>query len=244
MHDFLTGLQFLTRIRIANQTEWSAESFGRSVRYFPLIGGIIGLLLVAVNVLLSPYLPAAVVAAIVITWEIILTGGLHGDGLMDTADGVFSGRNRDRMLEIMKDSRVGANGVMAFGILLLLKWTMLTELVTAERNIALFVMPIFSRFAMVIGITLFPYARPDGIGKAFAQYAGRTALIVAALFTIVVTAYMGISAFISLGAVLVFTMVFCRYITQLLGGLTGDIYGAITELSELVTLLVYLIVRL
>ena len=81
VHDFLTGLQFLTRINLARQTSWSPESFGRSVRYFPLVGVIIGMILASLNLLASSYLPSTVLAALLITLEIILTGGLHGDGL-------------------------------------------------------------------------------------------------------------------------------------------------------------------
>ena len=240
VHDFLTGLQFLTRINLARQTSWSPESFGRSVRYFPLVGVIIGMILASLNLLAGSYLPSTVLAALLITLEIILTGGLHGDGLMDTADGIFSARTRERMLEIMKDSRVGANGVMAFCLFVLVKWSLLMELPAAERTLALLVMPVLSRFAMVMGITLFPYARPDGIGKAFAQYAGRKALYIAALLTAGIIIFCGKAAWISMAAIILFAILFGHYVTNLLGSLTGDIYGAITELSGVIVLMVYI----
>jgi adenosylcobinamide-GDP ribazoletransferase len=241
LQDFLTGLQFLTRLKFSHQTTWSPEIFGRSVRYFPLIGAIIGLSLVAVNIILGKHLPPNVLAVILIAVEIIITGGLHGDGLMDTADGIFSGRNRERMLEIMKDSRVGANGVMAFCLVVLLKWSLLMDMTPTHLITALFIMPVVSRFSMVVGITCFPYARPDGMGKAFAQYAGKKALLVAAVITGILVFLAGKFAFAGLAAALVFTLLFGKYVTGILGGLTGDAYGAITELSELVILFVFLI---
>lgn len=247
LQDFLTGLQFLTRLKVSHQTNWSPEIFGRSVRYFPLIGTIIGLALVVVNLFLGKHVPPNVLAVILITTEIVITGGLHGDGLMDTADGIFSGRNRERMLEIMKDSRVGANGVMAFCLVVLLKWSLLMDMTPSHLTAALFIMPVVSRFAMVVGITCFPYARPDGMGKAFAQYAGKKALFIAAFLTGVLvllcaTVFLaGKPALAALAAVLVFIVLFGNYVKGILGGLTGDTYGAITELSEIVVLFVFLI---
>lgn len=241
MQDFFTGLQFLTRIRVVEQTDWSLERFGNSVKYFTLIGAIIGLILAGLNYILSQFLPQHVLAAVIVMSEIIITGGLHCDGFMDTADGVFSGRSRERMLEIMKDSRVGANGVMAFGLLLLLKYSLIIDMTPTMLTTALVVMPVIGRLAMVISITSFPYARPDGMGKAFAEYAGRNALFVAAIIALVIIIPFGLQAVISAGAAIMFGMVAARYFAKVLGGLTGDTYGAVTELTELIALLVFVI---
>ncbi|WP_425060753.1 Adenosylcobinamide-GDP ribazoletransferase [Sporomusa carbonis] len=241
MKDFFTGLQFLTRIRVIKQTEWSPESFGRSVKYFTLIGTVIGLILAGLNYVLSQFFPQHVLAAIIVVAEIVLTGGLHCDGLMDTADGVFSGRSRERMLEIMKDSRVGANGVVAFGILLLLKYSLIVDMTPTMLPAALVVMPVAGRMAMVISITSFPYARPDGMGKAFAQYAGRTTLVIAAVIALLIVASLGIQASVSAGAAVLMGVLAARYLTNVLGGLTGDTYGAVTELTELAALLIFVI---
>ncbi len=247
MQDFITGLQFLTRIRIARQTEWSPESFGRSVKFFPLIGGILGMVLLACYhvmegylPLLGVYLPPHVLTTLLVMATIVLTGGLHCDGFMDTMDGIFSGRSRERMLEIMKDSRVGANGVVAFMLYILLKWSLLIDVSPVSLPTALFVMPVVARLAMVIGITTFPYARPEGIGKAFAQYADSRTLLIAAAFTLLLIVPLGKQAIICSIVGILFAMGFARYVTKLLGGLTGDVYGAITDLTELVVLLVYL----
>jgi len=247
MKDFFIGLQFLTRIRLITQTEWSLESFGKSVKYFPLIGLVIGSILSLFAYFFIFYLPTQsilipnhVITTALLILSIFITGGLHCDGFMDTMDGVFSGRSRDRMLEIMKDSRVGANGVTAFTMLFLSKWSLLLDMPPENLVTALFVMPIISRLGMVMGITLFPYARPDGMGKAFAQYADKKSLMIAILSTFIFVVPLGIISIISMIIVAIFTILFCKYITNVLGGLTGDVYGALTELSEVLVLVVFL----
>ncbi|MEN6413632.1 MAG: adenosylcobinamide-GDP ribazoletransferase [Veillonellales bacterium] len=246
MKAFITGLQFLTRIRIANQTDWAPEEFGRSVKYFPLVGGVIGLILVAVNYLLDVYLPLLgvaipphVFATILAAMPILLTGGLHCDGFMDTMDGILSGRPSERMLEIMKDSRVGASGVTAFFLLFFFKWSILMDISPSLLPLALFTMPVLARLAMVIGITCFPYARPEGMGKAFANFANRKTLYWAICFTAVLIVPIGIRAIISAVPVLLLALLFARYSSRLLGGLTGDVYGAISELAEVLVLLTF-----
>lgn len=247
MKHFITGLEFLTRIHLSKQSQWSPESFGRSVKFFPLIGGILGILLVMINHFFTEYLPFTgfympphVLTTLLIVANIILTGGLHCDGLMDTMDGIFSGRSRERMLEIMKDSRIGANGVMAFVLLIILKWSLIMDISPLSLPSALLIMPVLGRFAMVMGITIFPYARPDGIGKAFAEYAGKYTLYIGLFLTLLVIIPVGKQAILSLAIVSICAMLFARYVTKLLGGLTGDIYGAMSELAEIMVLLVFL----
>lgn len=240
MNDFFTGLQFLTRIRLVRQTEWSPESFGRSVKFFPVIGAIIGLVLVGAYFLLHRFAPVHIMAAGLILLEIIVTGGLHCDGFMDTMDGIFSGRSRERMLEIMKDSRVGSNGVVGFVLLILVKWSLYVDLAPEMLPVALVAMPLIARMAMVIGITVFPYGRPDGIGKAFAQYATSSTFYVALTFTLLLLGPLGYHTYIAALIGMLFAIGFARYVTDLLGGLTGDVYGAIAELTEVAVLFIFL----
>ena len=247
MRAFFIGLQFLTRISIVRQDEWTAEDFGRSVKFFPLIGAVLGVIyavfawafydwLPARGIFLPPHLTAAVLLIL----PPIMTGGLHCDGFMDTMDGVFSGRSRERMLEIMKDSCTGSNAVFCFVVLMFLEFAILLDMPLDVMVPALFVMPIIARLMMVAGITLFPYARPDGLGKAFAQYAGRSALAFAAVCTLVLVAWAGPLAWASLVVCAAFTAFFGNYVEKRLGGLTGDVYGAITTLNEGLVLLTFL----
>jgi len=241
MHSFLIGLQFLTRLKLEKQTVWTAQDFGRSVKFFPLVGLVVGLVWAVVYYVGRHFLPSYVLAAVLVVSHLVITGGLHVDGFMDTADGIFSGRSRERMLEIMKDSRVGANGVMAFGVLLLLKWSLLLDMPGWHLPEALVIAPMVGRMAMVIGIIKFPYARPEGIGKAFAEHAEKRSLYIATAYTAITVAAVGLTAVYAALAAVAVAWAFARYITRLLGGLTGDVYGAITELAELCVLFMFVL---
>ena len=269
MRAFFIGLQFLTRISIVEQKDWCEKDFADSVRYFPLIGLVLGIIYTAFAALLLSFLPQNgillphhVVAAILLILPILLTGGLHCDGFMDTMDGLFSGRSRERMLEIMKDSRVGANGVFAFVLLMIFDWSILLDLLqSAWLFPALFVMPIVSRLMMVVAISAFPYARPVGMGKAFKDGGTKSVLYGAFFYTLILVFFPGVAAdflgiipldaaglsswLLSMTAVifaaLLFTIFFASYATRHLGGLTGDVYGAITTLTETLVLLSFLV---
>ena len=247
MRAFFVGLQFLTRISIVRQDEWTAEDFGRSVKFFPLVGAVLGAIYAAFAYAFFVWLPARGVvlpphltAAVLLVLPPLLTGGIHCDGFMDTMDGVFSGRSRERMLEIMKDSCTGSNAVFCFVVLMFLEFAVLLDMPKDIAAAAFFVMPVIARLMMVAGITLFPYARPDGLGKAFAQYAGRGALVFATICAFVLIAPAGLFAWASLAVCAAFTAFFGRYVEKRLGGLTGDVYGAITTLNEGLVLLTFL----
>ena len=172
MRDFITCLEFLTRVRFSKRTDWRDEDFSRSVPYFPLVGLVIGSLLAAVNYgLFYIETPLFLRVTLLLLAEIIITGGLMYDGFMDTADGVFSARSRERMLEIMKDSHVGSNAVLAIIILLLLKIAAYLELSGETLTWVLLTMSVATRTFMVVFIVNFPYARKEGIGHMFTKYA-------------------------------------------------------------------------
>ena len=243
MHSFLIGLQFLTRIRLVCQTEWTAEDFGRSTRFFPLVGLVLGLCYaLAAYVLLYTIGAHTLTSVLLMLLPLILTGGLHADGLMDTADGVFSGRERERKLEIMKDSRVGSFGVVTIAAMMFIQYALLADMFPLLLIPALFVMPIIGRFAMVICISCYPYARKDGLGKIFADMADRRTLLIAAVSTVLLVLPFGMGAWLALVAGILFALLFCRFITGQLGGVTGDVYGATTVLTETVVLFVFSVV--
>ena len=241
MTNFLIALQFLTRIRLVRQDDISPERFGASVAHFPLVGAVIGAILAGLGYAAEFWLPIYTTAAIIVIAGIFLTGGLHCDGLMDSADGLLSGRSRERMLEIMKDSRVGAHGVTVFAALLLLKWSLVLDLLSSGPFAALFAMPVLGRLAMTVVITSFPYARPEGIGQAFAAFAGRPARAFAALTAALLMLPLGPAAWAALAAAVLFAGWAGRRITAALGGLTGDTYGAVTELTEILVLIVFVL---
>ena len=244
MNSFLVGLQFLTRIHIVRQTAWTAEDFGRSTRFFPLVGLVLGSCYALAACVLTYIVGTAfgmrtLNAVLLLILPILLTGGLHADGFMDTADGVFSGRERERKLEIMKDSRVGSFGVVSFVLLMFLQFALLLDMHPFLLLPALFVMPIIGRFAMVLAVARFPYARADGMGKTFADMADRKTVAIAAVTTAVLVLPCGLLASVALVLGVLFAFLFCRTMTKTLGGVTGDVYGAVTVLTETLVLAVF-----
>ncbi|UHA76104.1 adenosylcobinamide-GDP ribazoletransferase [Paenibacillus sp. 481] len=165
------AVQFLTRIPVPWAVPFTNEVLKRSTTFFPWAGLLIGFLVWGTGWGLALVLPAWPAAALTLFVAIALTGGLHLDGLMDTADGIFSHRSRERMLEIMKDSRVGAMGVIACVAVLILKWSLVATMMEAGQwqwGLAAVLPFIWSRYAMVWAMAREPYARPnEGLGGYF-----------------------------------------------------------------------------
>ncbi len=218
----------------------------RSATYFPVVGAFIGGVLWAVD-FTGGFLPAGVRAALLLIASTAVTGGLHLDGLADTCDGIFSRAGRERALEIMRDSRLGALGATGLVLTLLLKFGLLTELAPAYRALTLFLMPVCGRQAMVLLMSIYPYARrAEGLGGAFAgrvggrQIRGSLILTICLILAGALLSGAGKPALAGLfsGFVLTFGLVYLvsRYVAARLGGMTGDTYGAANEAAELVFL--------
>lgn len=238
MRDFITCLEFLTRVRFSKRTDWRDEDFSRSVPYFPLVGLVIGSLLAAVNYgLFYIEMPLFLRVTLLLLAEIIITGGLMYDGFMDTADGVFSARSRERMLEIMKDSHVGSNAVLAIIILLLLKIAAYLELSGETLTWVLLTMSVATRTFMVVFIVNFPYARKEGIGHMFTKYAKPFYTYIAFAVCAGIIAACGLQYLAVAGICFTVTLIIAQYLKTQLGGLTGDTYGALTECGNVIYLL-------
>lgn len=248
MREFVTALQFLTRIYLVDQKDLTIEDFGRSVKTFPLVGLVLGLIYAgAAWLLLHSVGQSPLTAAVLTILPILMTGGLHADGFMDTMDGVLSCRDRERMLEIMKDSRVGSMGVSAFVCLMLLDFGAVWTVASALLPEAMLVAPVAARTAVVAAVAYFPYARNAGMGKEFADYAswrtvafalGTALLLFAAGF---LSGWLSLLPFAALVVGFLALLWLARYYTRVLGGLTGDVYGTLITLTETVALLVYAI---
>lgn len=236
MKSFFIALQFLSRIQLVKQTVWTNEDFGRAVLFFPLVGWIIGILLAVIYAGCSYIFEEPYRSLLVVLSWFFITGGLHADGFMDTADGVFSGRSRERMLEILKDSCVGANGVMAFFVLASLKICFLAHCSADMALAALTGIPAAARFGTLISIFQFPYARAQGLGKAFRQYAPAYTTKGAFILAMLPTIYGGFLYVFLLGAAMLTALLVNHWLTNVLGGVTGDTYGAVLEGSELILL--------
>ena len=252
MNSFLIGLQFLTRIFVVKQSVWTEKSFGESVKFFPAVGAVLGLICAALVGALNFFGLPILTGTIGFASLIVLTGGIHCDGLMDSADGLFSGREREKILLIMKDSRAGSFGVVAMILVATLEISTLIELTLLSTQFlcaAIYSAPIIGRLMMVVTIGAFPYARAEGMGKAFAQFttrrtilfaAGEATLLLLPLFFISEIFFICAAA-ASLVALLM-TWRFANFATEKIGGVTGDIYGAVTTLSEMFALITFLLI--
>jgi adenosylcobinamide-GDP ribazoletransferase len=214
---------------------------GYAFAYFPLVGLLIGGVLWLVAVLPWPT-PEVRAFAVVALW-VIITGGLHLDGFGDACDGLFATTTPERRLEIMKDPRTGSWGVIGLVLLLLGKWVLL---ITVEP-LWLIVPPVVARWAMVLAAYHFPYARTSGIGGYFREGLGQAQWFVAglsAILLLILAGWLIKPTLVALTFVSIITVfgVGRWAATRLGGGLTGDIYGAIGELTELLCLLVLLFI--
>jgi adenosylcobinamide-GDP ribazoletransferase len=213
--------------------------------YFPLVGLLLAFLLWLLVLVLAPLIPQLALAALLVVALVILTGGLHLDGLMDSCDGLFGGSTRERKLEIMRDSRVGSFGVLGGACILLLKFALFASLRVNALPLALLVALPSARWSVVLAVRVFPSARPTGLGATF-HYAVTTersllAGIIALAIVLLAGQFIGLIAW-SIVTIITLVLGFC--ITRIIGGLTGDNYGAIEEIAEVIALLVLLIVRI
>jgi adenosylcobinamide-GDP ribazoletransferase len=210
--------------------------------YFPLVGLLLAALLSLLALLFAPLVPQLVLAALLVAGLIVLTGGLHLDGLMDSCDGLFGGSTRERKLEIMRDSRVGSFGVLAGGCALLLKFACFASLSKHSLPVALLVTLPSARWTLVLALRVFPGARATGLGATFRQAVtpDRLALACALTFaSVFLTAQL--SGLIVWGTITAVALVSGAWISRKLGGLTGDTYGAIAEIAEITGLLAFVL---
>ena len=231
------SIGFLTVIPVP-RVAMSPTHTQRSLALFPLVGAGIGALLGGLGIALSQILPAGPIAALLIAAGALVSGGLHLDGLMDTADGLGGGRTPEQRLTIMRDSRVGAFGVITGGVALLGQFACLSELTGHARFTALVVAATMSRWAMLLALVIFPAARTSGAGATFHAAATRTAGIAGTLFVVLLAFVSGQLGAIALAASTVVVLGCGHLLARQLGGLTGDSYGAIAVVTETVVLFV------
>ncbi len=238
MNKFGAALRFLTICPLPGAWGTMPTDLPGSLLYFPLVGLLIGGLAAALAygfACLFPVLPAAALLVIALA---VVSGGLHLDGVADSADGLLSARPRLQKMAIMHDSRTGPMGVFALTAVLLLKFACLASLPASEFWRAALLMPVAGRSALVFSMILLPYARPEGLARVFYQkrkeLAGLTALGVLALTAFVAASLRGL---LSAGSALAMVLLFSIYLYRQLGGHTGDTLGASCELAEVTTVL-------
>ena len=241
---FRIALGFLTILPVSRSLEVTPERLGRSMALFPAAGLLLGLILVVLNSLLGALIPRAVLDCLLLLIMIVMTGALHLDGIADLLDGLAGGKDREGILRIMKDSRVGAMGVVGLVMLLLLKYLCLFNLPLEIKSAGLIFMPAAGRWVQVVLAASCRYLRgSEGTGAVFAEYAGERELLIASGSLIVVALILfglpGIFLIFLLG---IAVMVLIKYFEIRLGGVTGDVLGASSEVIEVLSLLLVLAV--
>jgi len=234
----LTALQFLTILPVPRQAPAADHLLGRSLLCYPLVGALLGGVLITVAAI-TQHTPPSLSAAIVLALWVILTGALHLDGLADTADAWVGGlHDRDKTLAIMKDPCCGPVGVMALIVIALLKWAALAVLLADAQWAALIAAPVLGRTLAVTLLATTPYARPGGLGEQMARHLPRHQAALIITLTLVIILFILPERHLALTLTTALTFWLTRTtLMRRLHGTTGDTTGALIELTETTTLL-------
>ncbi len=237
---FVTAVQFLLISPAFIKRPFRAQELGAAVAFYPLVGLILGGILLAANYLLALFTPPLVRAALTLVLWVILTGALHLDGFLDACDGLLGGYTPESRLEIMRDERVGAFALAGGVLLLLVKFSALSALPAFAP--ALLIAPVLSRCGMAVALAAFPYARTHGLGRAVKDntHWGNAALAVVIANAIMALIYWWWGdwrIWLALLAAALALWFVARFTLRRIPGLTGDIYGALNELIEAAVLL-------
>lgn len=232
---FLNGVRFFTRIHIPDRVPYSNAFLARAATYLPAIGLFIGAFSAVVFSLALTVLPQTISILLAMVASLLATGAFHEDGLSDTADGLGGGWDKDRILAIMKDSRVGTYGVVAITTVLLLKFACLSETPAAWVPALLISGHAFSRYCAVLVMSGMDYVRTDTSSKAkpLTDKLTGNALIAASVFGLLPLMLLPFPAMLlGLSGGLLATIWIGRKLQKWLGGYTGDCLGAVQQLSE------------
>lgn len=239
MRSFLAAVQLLTVVPVRGR--FTAVERARSLAFFPLVGGLLGLSLAGAGWALDRGLPDSAVSALVVALMLLLTGGLHVDGLADTCDGLGARGSVEERWRVMSDSRVGGYAVMGALSVLLLKYAALSASPDDARAVALVVGPVAGRWAMTFAATVYPYAKPSGLGHSFAAGARKGALAAATVLALGACLLAApVEGAAAAGCALVMALGLGCLLSRRFGGLTGDNYGAVNEAVEVAVFVVML----
>ena len=231
----------MTRIPVPVKTEYNDRDFGKSIKFFPVLGLLIGLILYLICFIVPGFTDSRLLLAVfLVIAETVITGGIHLDGLADTFDGLFSYRPKDKILEIMKDSRIGTNGAIVLIIYFLLKTFLL-----AEADIKyIIIMPVIARLATVTNAGLGTYARKSGMSNAIMDYNSKTDILISLIITSVICFFFaGFKGLISILVCFIFIVYFLFYVTKKIDGITGDTMGASLEMTSILVLITGVILK-
>ena len=232
MTGLLAALAFLTRIPVPGRAALAPGALATAAVWFPLVGALVGLVLGATRLLAELVLPAGPATVLALAAAVLVTGGLHEDGLGDTADGFGAHVARERRLEIMRDPRVGTYGALALGLVLLFSWTVLAQLDGLDCLRAAVTGHVLARWSMLVHDVLTPPARPDGAGALLVVRRSSLAMATALAAVLAVLAVGPAPATAAAGCALVLVVAMSALTRRLIGGSTGDTYGAVGKLAE------------
>ena len=237
----LIAISFLTIIPIKTFARPEKSSLGNSMAYFPIVGLIMGGLGAVLSLALDQVMPTQASNVLIILFFVVITGGLHLDGLADTVDAIASGQERRGKLKVMKDGAIGPMGVAAVTIVLLLQFIFLNNLTATPRLLAIIVVPAIARWPMVLLLWRLPAARKDGLAHIFTKETRFASFLISSLFTLVIIAgasYMLGWANLLIIPILILIAVFAAKVFRyFFGGTTGDTLGATVELSAAIIFL-------
>lgn len=251
MKALILMIQFMTRYPIPMDIPFTIEYFVRGMKWMPLVGLLVALPAATVFLLADAVLGREIAAIFAVILLVLVTGGLHLDGIADTADGLFSYRSRERMLEIMRESTLGVNGVIAIVLAILGRYTLLCRLPEQIVLVAVLSAPILGRMALVWHSAVADYARAgSGLG-AYVNQTGSKQAASATMLSLVLIASLFSLWGMSLNMIIAVSLLlhvlcilpaifFALYVNKRLGGITGDTIGATIEMTELNALFFFL----
>ncbi|MFZ5987952.1 MAG: adenosylcobinamide-GDP ribazoletransferase [Bacillota bacterium] len=242
---FILMIQFLTTIPMPVSIDCTEEDYGKGLVFAPIIGLMIGGIMVLLHYLITPFFPPLAVSVMILVSYVLLTGGIHLDGLGDSFDGLFSNRPKERMLEIMSDSRVGTNAVLALISILLLNFALLNSLDLLSLSKVLVLFPVAGRIGSLISAGVSSYAREgEGLGKSFINYCTlKEVFIGATVYAVIFYVIWGFKGLVLALITSASALLCTKFFTRKIGGATGDILGAVCELNQTIFLLmVYFVI--
>jgi adenosylcobinamide-GDP ribazoletransferase len=231
MRGFLGAVQFLTRIPVRTRTP--PLDLARAAVWFPVVGGLIGVAVGGIAAGLGEVVPGAVAAAVAVLVGIAITGALHEDGLADTADALAGGWTPERRLEILEDPRHGSFGVAALCGSIVLRIVAVAALTGGDAFTGLVAAHALARGAAVAAMAVVPLAKPDGLGAAYARSVGRRRAALAGLLAVgIAAAATGWWAGPLTAAAVTAAALVIYFAWRTIGGITGDVLGAVEQLAE------------
>lgn len=234
----IVAVQFLSRLPLNINVDFNEENIGKSIFFYPLVGMVLGGLSYLVYYLFS-FISKDVASLMTVVALIVLTGGLHLDGLSDTFDGFFSNRDREKILEIMKDSRVGAFGVISLIVLILAKYVFISNM---DENIFYILVLSLGNSRLLVShkIVYKNMARPGGLGDMLHSTRPKKYFFMSLFIYIGILILINPIYLIPLGISFVFGEIISKISYNNIGGLTGDVYGASIEIVELVSFISFI----